>query len=211
MFMQDISRTSLHTAVAAPAAHAKTAPQTRLFSGLTAGTLVETATGWRGVETLRSGDRVQSFDGGLRQVVGLDRGWLLPGEAALLLVPGGAFDNCTDLTLAPDQHLLIDTEGDAELPDDAMALIPAAALVGFRGTSRLTKHQPVELITPLFADVEAIWTNSGTLLHCPAIKHGAGRLPQGDDFTRLDLTAARALLRRLDSRNSPLPAALRFA
>lgn len=191
MFMSDITRTVPHTAIAA------------LQTGLTAGTLVETATGWRGVETLRTGEHVHSYDGGLVRIIGLDRSYIAP-QSPLLHIPGGAFDNCSDLTLPEHQHLLIDTLGDPDLSDTLTALIPAAALTGFRGTQRLTTTKPMELVTPLFAQPEAIYANSGTLLYCPAIAHGPARLPQGDDFVRLDIGAARALLRRLDHRNGAL-------
>ena len=173
--------------------------------------MIDSATGWRAVETLRIGDLVHSFDGGARRVQGLDRNWLAPGEAAgLMLVPGGAFDNCSDLVLPEHQHLLIDTLGDPDLPDAMMVLIPAAALVGFRGVRRVPVARPLEVVTPLFAD-EAIYANSGALLYCPAMAHGAGRLPQGDDFARLDLASARALLRRIEDFDAPTPIALRVA
>jgi len=191
MFMSDIARTAPHTAIAA------------LQTGLTAGTLLETATGWRAVERLRTGDRVYSYDGGLVQIAALDRCWSGP-QSEVLLIPGGAFDNCADLTLPADQHLLIDTLGDPDLPDTMTALIPAAALAGFRGTRRLIAEKPTELVTPLFAQAEAIYANSGTLLYCPAVAHGPGRLPQSGDFTRLDMADARALLRRLDQRTGLL-------
>lgn len=194
MFMSDITRAAAHTVAgfSVPAA---------LQTGLTAGTLVETATGWRGVETLRIGDRVHSYDGGLAAILCLDRRSTAP-QSPLIHIPGGAFDTCSDLALPEDQHLLIETLADPELPDALSVLIPAAALVGFRGTQRLTLAKPIELITPLFAQAEAIYANSGTLFYCPAISHGPGRLPQGCDFTRLNMGAARAVLRRLDLRLS---------
>lgn len=191
MFMSDIARTAAHTAIAA------------LQTGLTAGTMVETASGWHGVETLRIGDRVHSYDGGLARIVGLDRSYIAP-QSPLLHIPGGAFDNCTDLLLPEHQHLLIDTLGDPDLPDTLTALIPAAALTGFRGTRRLTANTHTELVTPLFAQAEAIYANSGALVYCPAIAHGPARLPQTGDFTLLEIGAARALLRRLDHRFAPL-------
>ena len=43
-------------------------PPLRQAAGLTTGSLIETAAGWRAVETLVPGDRVQTFDGGLRAI-----------------------------------------------------------------------------------------------------------------------------------------------
>lgn len=171
-----------------------------ITTGLVAGTLVEGAQGWIPVEDLRIGDTVQSYDGGLVRVLGLDRQWTTPmkgGHAVFL--PGGALDNCSDLTLLPGQKLLIDTLGDDTLPDAIVALIPAAALEGWLGARRVSLDRPIEVITPRFADDEAIFANSGTLLHCPGIKQDAG-VATSDFFTGLNFGQAQALLTRLYGR-----------
>lgn len=165
-------------------------------SGLIAGTLVEGARGWVAVEDLRIGDAVQSYDGGLARVLGLDRNWVTAAVGAYVLhLPGGALNNCSDLRLLPGQNVLIDTLGDAELPDDVVVLMPAAALEGVLGATRMRIEKPMEVITPRFADDEAIFANSGTLLHCPGIRQTAGQ-PASDFFTQLDLAQAYAFLQR---------------
>ena len=190
MFMKDFTRTA-HSVIAA---ELLTLPVT---SGILAGTMVETATGWRGVETLRMGDRVQSLDGGLAKVLGVDRRTLRAEMGqALIAVPGGAFDACSDLQVLPGQHLLLDTLGDKALPDDAFALIPALALEGCDGCTRRHAVRDIEVITPMFATEEIIWANSGLLIHCPGIATGAGHRPASDFFPRLDVMQARALLAR---------------
>jgi Hint domain len=164
-------------------------------SGLIAGTLVEGARGWVAVENLRIGDAVQSYDGGLARVLGLDRNWVATAIGAYVLhLPGGALDNCSDLVLLPGQNVLVDTLGDADLPDDLVVLMPAAALEGVLGTTRMRIEKPIEVITPRFADDEAIFANSGTLLHCPGIRHTAQQ-PASMFFRQLDLTEAKAFLR----------------
>ena len=164
--------------------------------GLVAGTLVEGPNGWRPVEELRIGDAVQSYDGGLARVLGLDRHWIRANAGAhLVLLAGGALDNCSDLMLLPNQNLLIDTLGDRALPDAIVAMIPAAALEGAFDTKRIRIEQPIEVITPRFADDEAIFANSGTLLHCPAIAQVAGDVTS-DFFTQLDIFQAKAFLQR---------------
>lgn len=169
-------------------------------TGLIAGTLVEGSQGWMPVEDLRIGDALQSYDGGLVRVLGLDRQWTAPkmGDFAIL-VPGGAMDNCSDLTLLAGQTLLIDTLGDDTLSDAIVALIPAAAVEGWLGAHRVSLDRSVEVITPRFADDEAIYANSGTLLHCPGIKQDVGAATS-DFFTRLDFGQAQALLTRLYGR-----------
>ena len=165
-------------------------------SGLIAGTLVEGTNGWSPIEDLRIGDAVQSYDGGLARVVGLDRDWITPEIGAYVVhLPGGALDNCSDLMLLPGQNVLVDTLNDEKMPDDLVALIPAAALEGVFGASRLKIEKPLEVITPRFADDEAIFANSGTLLHCPGIRQTAGQ-PASDFFTKLDLAQAQAFLQR---------------
>lgn len=177
-----------------PRAAKTTAPL--VSTGFIAGTLVEVKNGWVPVEDLRIGDAVQSYDGGLARVVGLDRGWIIAGDGAYLLhLPGGALDNCSDLMLLPGQHVLIDTLNDADLPDDIVALVPAGSLEGLFGTTRVRIEKPLEVITPRFADDEAIFANSGTLLHCPGIRKTAGQ-PISAFFTQLDLPQAQAFLRR---------------
>lgn len=190
MFMKDFTR----TAHSVTAADLTTRP---VLCGILAGTLVETATGWRGIETLRMGDLVHSLDGGLVKVMAIDRRTLRPEMGqSVVAVPGGVLDTCSDLQLLPGQHLLVDTLGDAALPDDAFALIPALALEGQGGCTRRYAMRDIEVITPMFAVEEILWANSGLLIHCPGIADGIQRHPSSDFFPRLDVPTARALLAR---------------
>ena len=177
--------------------HSLTAGPTTASAGLIAGTLVEGASGWLPVEDLRIGQAVQSFDGGLARVVGLDRQWITPRRGDYLVhLPGGALDNCSDLTVLPGQNLLIDTLNDDHLPDVMVALIPALALDGWLGAQRVPFDRAREVILPRFADDEAIFANSGTRLHCPGIRQQAGEAAS-DFFTQLDLAQARAFMQRI--------------
>jgi Hint domain len=167
-----------------------------LASGLIAGTMIETQRGWTPVEILRLGDRVHTFDGGNCPVLALDRNWTSL-ETHAIRVPGGVLDTCTDLTLLPGQHILIDTMGDAMTPDAALVLIPATALTGWRGAQRIVLAKPVEIITPLFACEEAVFANTGAMIRCASVS-AAPNAPLQSDFTRLDLLQTWALLSRLD-------------
>ena len=165
-------------------------------SGLIAGTLVERAAGWTPVEDLRIGDAVHSYDGGLARVVGLDRDWITAATGAYVLsLPGGALDNCSDLLLLPGQNVLVDTLGDADFPDELVVLMPVAALEGMLGTTRARIAKPMEVIRPRFADDEAIFVNSGTLLHCPGIRQNDVQ-SASTFFTTLDTAEAAAFFRR---------------
>ncbi len=163
--------------------------------GLIAGTLVETARGWQPVETLRPGDLVQTWDGGLRPVMAVDRSQIGPrDEVPLIRVPGGCLDACSDLVLPARQLVLLDTASDPALPDAAVVLVPALALAGWRGVTRLSP-QAADVITPVFETEEIVWANSGVLVRCPGMTEGADGAVRSD-FTRLDLNAAWAFLGR---------------
>jgi hypothetical protein len=195
MFMQDFAKiTTEFTLVSRQHPTVVPAP---VIGGIVAGTLVEGARGWVPVETLRIGDKVQTLDGGLARVQALDRRTLAQAaESALILVPGGTHDACSDLMLVPGQHVLMDTLDDALIGASPYALVPAVALT----SDPLVRHRfpgaTVEVITPMFADEEIIFAHSGVLLHCPSVIDGAGRYPDDSFFPRLDAATARAFLIR---------------
>ena len=58
----------------------------------------------------------------------------------------------------------------------------------------------VQVITPLFAEEEVVFANSGVLLHCPSVIDGAGRYPDDSFFPRLDAASAREFLTRRTAR-----------
>jgi len=161
-------------------------------AGLIAGTLVETAVGWRRVELLRVGDHVHTYDGGLRQLRRVDRAYYGAdhggyGLEQTLHVPGGAMDNCEDMFVMPDQLLMIESEVAAKLLGAFSVLLPASALVGYRGITRQPQQDLVEAITLTFDDEEVIYANSGLLAHC-------AKGPQSEFFTTLDHGRAKALV-----------------
>ena len=187
MFMQDMTRL---VARATPMPVARALPRT----GLVAGTLIETARGWHRAEELRRGDMVHSFDGGLREVVALDRQWLAPGKVQLVQVPGGVLGACTTLAMMPGQGLLIDCWDEDGLDGAVVALAPAAALIGLAGaTARLTTRA-TEIVTPFFAEEEVIHAHSGLLLHCPGVAGASARAPVPGFFPRLPRERAHQLL-----------------
>jgi hypothetical protein len=199
MFMQEISKlTTAFTRVTPRARPVQALPVT---TGLVAGTLVETATGWQDVSRLRIGDAVHTLDGGLARILGLDRRVLRPEpETALILIPGGCHDACSDILLMPGQHVLKDTLDDEESHGAPFVLVPAFAMTVDPLITRHFPDAPVEVITPLFADEEVVFANSGVLLHCPGLVDGAGRAPVDSFFPRLDPASARTFLTRRAAR-----------
>ena len=182
MFLKDFTRTATPESILAviPAMPSQ---------GLSASTLVETDCGWHRADSLHIGARVHTLDGGLATILAVSRQPVRDMPA--ILIPGGIVGNCADLILPRGQQILVDTLGDAALPDADLVLVPAAAFRGLPGVCDTTLTD--ELILPMFADEEALWANSGTLLHCPAI---AGNGLDGSFFTELPLSQARAFLAR---------------
>lgn len=148
-----------------------TATRAQQNTGLIAGTLVETATGWRRVEMLRVGDHVQTYDGGLRQLRQIDRAYYGVADGVyplqgVLHVPAGALDNCADLLVMPDQKLLVRSQLVTDLLGQLAVLIPATALEGFRGITCQAPKTLIEAVTLGFEDEEVVYANSGLLMHC---------------------------------------------
>lgn len=199
MFMQDFTKiTTEITLIARQQQAVMAAP---VIGGIVAGTLVEGARGWVSVETLRIGDMVQTLDGGLARVHALDRRTLVQAaETALIMVPGGMHDACSDLMLVPGQHVLMDTLDDEVIGTAPYALVPAVALTSDPMVRHRFPGATVEVITPMFADEEIIFANSGVLLHCPSVIDGAGLYPDDSFFPRLDAATARAFLLRRAAR-----------
>ncbi|HQU68409.1 MAG TPA: Hint domain-containing protein [Albidovulum sp.] len=139
--------------------------------GIPGATLVETATGWRRADSLRPGDRVATWDGGLRELQALNSGRMEPGEV-LLRVPGGALDNCGEVWLHEAQLVLIRSPFAAAILDAEAVLLPARALAGFRGISLAMPPKALNLVSLHFDADELIFAASGLRLHA-APENGA--------------------------------------
>lgn len=155
----------------------------RLGTGLVAGTQVETARGWKRVEQVLTGDRVQTWDGGLQPVTRIERtifGADLSDACpeGLLMVPGGALDNCDAFYLMPDQHVLLESAIAQEVLGNPATLVPAAAMEGYRGITRVMPVDLVEVVTLFFDDEEVVYANTGALMHC-APRKAAGAALRG--------------------------------
>lgn len=189
MFLKDFTR-------AATPANVTTITPAPAMTGLGSASLIDTPKGWVAAKDLRIGMRVHSLDGGEALILGLDRRPVTDHPA--IVIGGGVAGNCADLVLPLGQHLLVDTLQDPEYPDTEVLLVPAEAWLGQPGVWTTTFCD--ELITPLFADEEILWVNSGTLVHCPSVVFGAGLLPEGGFFDRLPLERAQAFLTRRAAR-----------
>lgn len=143
--------------------------------GIVAGTQVATSMGWRPVEAIAAGDMVMTFDHGLRPVVSVKRTqlWLgqghCPDHLQPLAVPAGALGNKRPLLLLPEQTVLVESDMAEAMFGDPFALIPAAALEGYRGIDRITPHQRVEVVVLEFEEDEVVYANGCGMMHCASV------------------------------------------
>jgi len=145
-----------------------------LTHGLMAGTRVASNLGWRAIEALAVGDKVLTFDHGMREITEIRRStvWLdAPDTAPALwpvIIPVGALDNRAELILLADQGVLVESDTAAEMYGDPFAIVPAQTLEGVRGIYRAAPAHQIELIAVYFADEQVIYAEGGALIHCPA-------------------------------------------
>ncbi len=171
----------------------------RAQAGIVAGTRLEAASGWRPVESLMRGDAVYTLDGGLRQIVDIQREDMTPRRQ--LFVPGGALDNCAEMLLLPGQHVLLDADIAEEAFGSPLVLVPAAALAGYNGIAWQDGQERVEIVTLGFDEEEVVYGNTGAMLHCPATGQMEARETKSKFFTVLGMEQARAMVGILTHEN----------
>ncbi len=134
--------------------------------GVATGTLIQTETGARRVETLRAGDKVVTRDGGMLPVhsVGHSRSQPTMTQTAVRIA-AGVLGNEHGLLVAAD-HRLFWSDWRAELlfGTDAV-LVRARDLVGMDGITKATGSRDTEYWNILFDDhhlvmAEGLWTES---------------------------------------------------
>jgi len=193
MFMPHIRQFEAAHPVAASLDH----PVAALPTGIPGATLIETGEGWRAAATLRPGDGLATWDGGLRPLLSVQSEVVRPAiDERLVRVPGGALNNCGTVWLRPGQHVLIRAAHAAAVLEAEAVLIPAAALAGYRGITFQPVVAPLSMVTLRFLEDEVIFAASGLCLHCgaeegPAIAAAGhcGYLPVLDAARGRDLMA----------------------
>lgn len=143
-----------------------------IAEGLLAGTLVATELGWQRVEDLHTGDRVVTFDNGMRRLksVRLSTLWtkeqLAPRKTWLVDVPKGVLGNRTQMQILPEQTLLIESDSAEALFGDPFAMVPASALEGYKGIARVPPQPRMTVVALEFDGEEVVYANGTTLVHC---------------------------------------------
>ena len=141
-------------------------------TGVVAGTKVATNAGWAKIETIREGQQVLTFDGGLQTVIAITRHALMADTMDIaswpLFVPAGALGNREDMMILPHQSVMIESDAAEDMTGDPFALTPGAALVGFRGITQVRPAECVDVIQLHFAQDEIVFANIGALFLCRA-------------------------------------------
>lgn len=160
--------------------------------GITSGTLVATEQGWLPIEQVRLGCEVLTFDNGAATVLNIERRILWPGQGACpkgmwpLAVPAGVLGNRRAMLLLPDQNVMLESDLAEMLFGDPFALVPAAALEGYRDITRICPHSAIEIVSLRFAEDQLVYANGAGVLHCGSV--------QGLDMTLDLITTAGAYL-----------------
>ena len=145
-------------------------------AGLVAGTTIATAMGWRPIDAIAEGDLVLTFDRGMQSVRAITRSrhWdsdhACPKALQPLSVPAGALGNQSDMTLLPEQCVMIESDSGDMLFGDPFSLLHAADLAGLRGIERIAPDLQIEVIQLHFDDDEVVFADAGALVFCPSLR-----------------------------------------
>ncbi|SNT38639.1 Hint domain-containing protein [Tropicimonas sediminicola] len=148
-----------------------------MTGGLTAGTLVATAEGWRLAETISAGDKLVTFDDGVRTVTGVTRRQhaLKPSPihsvAPLLSLPEGAVGNRRALLVPEGQALVVESDLAESVLGDPFALVDASHMMRMQGARRVLPKDPVVLVTLSFEEDQMIYIEGNAVALCPADRH----------------------------------------
>ncbi len=146
--------------------------------GITSGTRIATADGWRAVDMLGIGDRVLTFDSGPQDIVAITRATQFvdedttPAFANPIHVPAGVIGNREPMVLLPEQNVMIESDEAEARTGDPFALIPAKALVGYREVERFRALRPFEVFKLHFESDEMIYVEGGALVLTQAVVPG---------------------------------------
>lgn len=144
-----------------------------IADGLLAGTTVATELGWQAVEDLRAGERIVTFDNGMRPLKAVRVSTLWTAEKSAprhvwpLEVPKGVLGNRSSIRLLPNQTVLIESDAAEALYGDPFTMVSAAVLDGHNGISRVPPARELVVVTLEFEGDEIVYANGTALVHCP--------------------------------------------
>lgn len=129
------------------------------------GTLLDTMTGWRPVETLRPGEQVRTLHG-MRRIETLTR---QPPDHSRThwIVPANRLGNTSDLRLNAGQNVVVMDPVCQRLFGVPLVLVPVPATTGFRGVRTVSGFTLRWGIALTFESEEIVFVQAGALLHVP--------------------------------------------
>jgi len=137
--------------------------------GFTSGSRIATVDGWRPVDTLAVGDSVLTFDNGPQTLTAIScatqfvHDHIAPDFANPIHVPAGAIGNSEPMVLLPEQNVMIESDLAEARTGDPFALIPAKALVGYRGIDRFRALRSFVVFSLHFENDELVYVEGGAL------------------------------------------------
>ncbi len=154
--------------------------------GLMSGTRVASMMGWRGVESLAKGDMVLTFDNGMKEITDIRRVTICLDAAQTqpalwpVIVPADALGNKEQLTLLPDQGVMLECEAASDLYGDPFAVVVVQALENVNGIHRAPPKSRIELISISFKEDQVIYAEGGALILCPSTTTTLDRMIEGN-------------------------------
>jgi len=152
--------------------------------GVLPGTLIETEFGFKQARTLGLGDLVQTFDGGLREVVNIRHS--VPRLTAMVHVPAGALGNDADLDLPSDAIVAIDGDLALDLFDLPVVTVKLVALIGHNGISSALPQRLARIHIDC-AEEELLWAEGGLVVN-------AGETEEDGFYSVLSLAETRLIV-----------------
>lgn len=179
-----------------------------VMAGLVSGTKVATATGWRPVEALTSGDRILTFDNGLQPLSCVRRQPLWNGNQACpqkywpLELARGALGTRGAFSILPHQVIMLESDAAEAIWGDPFALLLAVALDGADGVSRVPPAPDAEVIALHFNEEQVVFAEHGLMFLCPSshdLLDYALNLQDASAYTVLPINEARRLSTTLEA------------
>lgn len=142
--------------------------------------------GWRGVESLAKGDMVLTFDNGMKEITDIRRVTICLDAAQTqpalwpVIVPADALGNKEQLTLLPDQGVMLECEAASDLYGDPFAVVVVQALENVNGIHRAPPKSRIELISISFKEDQVIYAEGGALILCPSTTTTLDRMIEGN-------------------------------
>jgi len=167
------------------------------INGLVSDTKVLTQVGWRAVEMVRPGDRIQTFENGFQSVLQVDDHliWHEPVDCPECVcpfhVPKGAIGNNKAMILPSDNKVVLKCNALIPVFGQAHVLVNAQSLVEFAGVRRQDPPPKRRIYQLRFDKEEMVIVQGGAVVSCPTahqfldIFAGSGEVDYSVEMSRI--------------------------